>query len=320
MTGLEPFAGPMSRRAAPVAKNPKKIAKERLAVIVLHLALPAIRRQRRIARKELRLPEMELGMKRQSASLRSHSHICLSFLAGSIGCATTAANVSPLSSAEQIVARHIAAIGGEEKAGSIRSLQAATIVSENGTLHPLFVDRHRPNLLRVRMMHNGELVFTEVYTGTQSWEGAPGKEACKPDSAAMAATRHAAEQFDDPLISAISRAVNTRLAGLVQLGGRNLYQIDITQRDGSRGSYYVDVETSMLSRVRSVRPLHPGQAGRLIELVLDDYRPVSGVLFPFRSVERDVESGDLLTVAMTLWAEANVPIGPGAYAMPASCR
>src|SRR3982750_4993098 len=98
-----------------------------------------------------------------------------------------------------IVAKHIDAIGGQDNLNAIQSMQTSAVLNEGGTLHPLFADQHRPNLLRVRMMHGGDLVFTEVYTGTRSWEGVPGKENCKPDSAAMAATRHAAEQFDEQL-------------------------------------------------------------------------------------------------------------------------
>ena len=234
-------------------------------------------------------------------------------------CTTGDLRASQALSVQQIVAKHIDAIGGQRKLARIQSIQTSMIVNERGVLHPLFADRKRPNLLRVRMMHGGELVFTEVYTGTRSWEGAPGKELCKPDSAATGATRHAAEQFDDPLVSAMALAAGAHLAGQVRLGGRDVYQIDITERDGSQGSYFVDSQSFLLSRVRSRRPLHPNEPVRLIELVLDDYRPVSGVLFAFRSIEREVETGEPLTVSLTLWAEANVPISGNVYAMPASC-
>ena len=234
-------------------------------------------------------------------------------------CATGNVRAPQTLSLREIVAKHLDAIGGQEKLDAIQSMQTSAIVNERGVLHPLFADRQRPNLLRVRMMHGGELVFTEVYTGTRSWEGAPGKEDCKPDSAATAATRHAAEQFDDPLLSAMARAADARLAGHVRLGGRDVYQIDIAQRDGSQGSYFVDTESFLLSRIRNRRPLHPNEPTRLIEFVLDDYRPVSGLLFAFRSIERDVETGEPLTVSLTLWAEANVPISGNVYAMPASC-
>lgn len=238
-----------------------------------------------------------------------------------IGGARTTGNLRDpqVPSLQQIVAKHLDAIGGPKKLAAIQSIQTAMIVNERGTLHPLFADRKRPNLLRVRMIHSGELVFTEVYTGARSWEGAPGKEECRPDSAAMAATRRAAEQFDDPLISAMAFAHNAHLVGLVRFSGADVYQIDITKRDGSQGSYFVDSQSFLLSRVRNRRPLHPNESVRLIELVVDDYQLVSGVLFPFRSIERDVETGEILTVSMTLWAEANVPISGNVYAMPASC-
>ena len=235
-------------------------------------------------------------------------------------CAVGDARASQAPSLEQIVARHLNAIGGRLRLAAIQSIQASGILNERGTLHPVFTDRHRPNRLRVRMMHGGELVFTEVYTGSRSWEGAPGKENCAPDSGARNATRRAAEQFDDPLLSALAYAASARLRDRVRIDDRDLYQIDVTGRDGSQGSYFVDARSFLLNRVRNRRPLHPGEPVRLIELVLDDYRPVRGILFPFRSIERDVESGEPLTVGLTLWAEANVPISGDPYAMPATCR
>ena len=255
--------------------------------------------------------------------LEGAGRICLRLalpLLTGVACAKGDLRASQPLSVQQIVAKHLDAIGGKRNLSAIQSIQTSMIVNERGVLHPLFADRKRPNLLRVRMMHGGELVFTEVYTGTRSWEGAPGKENCVPDSAAMAATRHAAEQFDDPLLSAMAFAADEHVAGRVRLGGRDAYQIDVTQRDGSRASYFVDAESFLLSRVRNRRPLHPNEPARLIELVLDDYRPVSGVLFPFRSIEREVETGEPLTVSLTLWAEANVPVSGNVYAMPSSCR
>src|SRR2546422_8662970 len=82
----------------------------------------------------------------------------------------------------------------------------------------MFIDRRRPNLLRVRMLHGGELVFTEAYTGSRSWEGPPGKEECTPGPAAAAATRHAAEQFDDPLIAAGQTGATVRIVGRERRG------------------------------------------------------------------------------------------------------
>lgn len=231
------------------------------------------------------------------------------------GCSTAETRASGSLSLEQILSMHIRALGGQQKIDAIRSLQTSAILNERGTLHPMFVDRRRPKQLRVRMIHSGELVFTEVYTGSSSWEGAPGKENCHPDSAATAATRHAAMIFDDALI----HAVHPELRGRVRIGDRDLYQIDAVNDDGSTTSYFVDSLSFLLDRIRNRRRLHPSEPEQLIETVFGDYRPVSGVMYPFRSVERNVETGEPLTVALTLWAEANVPIAGDPYQMPKAC-
>jgi hypothetical protein len=237
-------------------------------------------------------------------------------------CGGTSARTSEASlpNAAQLVERHVAAVGGRERLEAIHSLQIIGILNERGTLHPMFIDRRRPNFLRVRMMHGGELVFTEGYTGSRSWEGPPEKEECAPGPAAAAATRHAAEQFDDPLIAARRTGAALRVVGREALGGRLAYRVDVTHVDGTAGSYYVDTETFLLVRARNRRALHPGQAERVIEVVYDDFRPVSGVLYPFRSLERDFADGEPLTVMRVDWMEANVPLGDNAFALPPRCR
>jgi hypothetical protein len=58
----------------------------------------------------------------------------------------------------------------------------------------------------------------------------------------------------------------------------------------------------------------------MIEVVYDDYRSVSGVLYPFRALERDESTGEPLTVMRVDWMEANVPLPDSAFAPPARCR
>lgn len=239
------------------------------------------------------------------------SPVAALFLCGACGGTSAAAN---------LIERHVAAVGGHERLAAIHSLQIIGILNERGTLHPMFIDRRRPNLLRVRMMHGGELVFTEAYAGSRSWEGPPGKEECTPGPAAAAATRHAAEQFDDPLIAAGQTGATVRIVGRERLGERSAYRVDLTQADGTAGSYYLDGQSGLLLRERSRRALHPGQPERIIEVVYDDYRPVSGVLYPFSALERDMATGEPLTVMRVDWMEANVALGDSAFAPPPRCR
>ena len=242
-------------------------------------------------------------------SMRS-SQVAALFLCAACG-GTSAAN---------LIERHIEAVGGHARLEAIRSLQVIGILNERGTLHPMFIDRRRPNLLRVRMMHGGELVFTEAYTGSRSWEGPPGKEECVPGPAAPAPPRHPAAQVDDPRLAARGAGATLHVVGREQLGEGFAYRVDVTQVDGTTGSYYVDTENFLLKRARNRRALHPGQPDRVIEVVYDDYRPVSGVLYPFRALERDLATGEPLTVMRVDWMEANVPLGDSAFALPPRCR
>ena len=66
-----------------------------------------------------------------------------------------------------------------------------------------------------------------------------------------------AEQFDDPLITAQHTGAALRVVDREELGGRLAYRVDVTQLDGTVGSYYVDTETLLL--VRAAEPsMRPG--------------------------------------------------------------
>jgi len=251
---------------------------------------------------------------------RRSSPVAALFLCAACGGTSARTHEVHIPDAAHLIERHVAAVGGRERLDAIHSLQIIGILNERGTLHPMFIDRRRPNLLRVRMLHSGELVFTEAYDGSRSWEGPPGKEECAPGSAAAVATRHAAQQFDDPLIAAGQTGASVHVVGREQLGERSAYRVDVTQADGTAGSYYLDAQSSLLMRTRNRRALHPGQVERVIEVVYDDYRPVSGVLYPFSALERDGATGEPLTVMRVDWMEANVPLADSAFALPARCR
>ena len=122
------------------------------------------------------------------------------------------------------------------------------------------------------------------------------------------------------LIAARRTGAGVHVVGREQLRERSAYRVDVRHVDGTAGSYYLDAQTALLTRARSRRALHPGQAERVIEVVCDDFRPVAGVLYPFRSLERDLAAGEPLTVMRVDWMEANVPLADSAFAPPTRCR
>jgi len=246
-------------------------------------------------------------------------------LAAVIVTGSAARSASPTAVAptvDELVRRHVEALGGRARIAAATTVTSVGILNDHGTLHPMYVDRKRPNRLRVRMFHGGDLMFTEVYDGTSSWEGAPGKELCPPSAEATRATAHAALQFDDALLTADANGATIRIIGRELLGGRSLYHLQSTAVDGTQSDLLLDAETFLLDRIRNRRSLHPGQPTRTIETVFDDYRAArgSGIVVPFLELERDADSGEILTVSRADWIEFGAPLSDSAFAKPAACR
>jgi len=257
----------------------------------------------------------------RGASLVHRFSLALAAVIVTGSASTVSPTTGPLTVAE-LVRRHVEALGGRARIAAATTVTSVGILNDHGTLHPMYVDRKRPNRLRVRMFHGGDLMFTEVYDGTSSWEGAPGKELCPPSAEATRATAHAALQFDDALLTADANGATIRIIGRELLGGRSLYHLQSTAVDGTQSDLLLDAETFLLDRIRNRRSLHPGQPTRTIETVFDDYRAArgSGIVVPFLELERDADSGEILTVSRADWIEFGAPLSDSAFAKPAACR
>ncbi len=221
---------------------------------------------------------------------------------------------------EQIVERHIAAIGGMEKINAIHSLVIRGMYHEGGEIpaETPIEPRNYMAFLRPYYQVIGDPAIPnpalrEGFDGS-SWEyyGDPGI-AIRTVGAAAAATRHTAEFLHDSFIDYAANGTRLELRGTEPIGGRDCYRILTTLSDGFQKDLFVDKSTFMILASRISAPVHAfGQAvtseGRFL-----DYQPVNGVLIPRRTLEVDLATGKVMADGRSVIVEANTITDPSIF-------
>ncbi len=161
----------------------------------------------------------------------------------------------------------------------------------------------RDGRMRVDILADGERVFTEAIGRERAWSWNPEGGVTTASAQGRAALRHGIE-FPFKIFGLHemeSRGHRLTPAGRERIGDVDYHVLRLTLDDGFESRLYLNPETGLIERERQNRALHvdvdPTPAW--IETEYSDWRPVGGVLYPHRTVEREVATGKLLATVTT---------------------
>lgn len=213
--------------------------------------------------------------------------------------ATCSWALTPLHAAEvtleQVVARHIEAVGGREAVERVRSVQyAITIVEPKFTVDGIY-RADRKLRMRIDVVADGKRVFTEAYDGREAWEMG-GDGVVHPSNEKGTAALRNGILFPGKLFGLHETHLTgskLRLLGRETLDRASYHVVELTLPGGDVTQLYVNPDNWLIERSRVKKALHPDAdpTEKLFETHFSDFRKVDGVLRPFKSVEVEVESG-----------------------------
>ena len=194
-------------------------------------------------------------------------------------------------SVDEIVQRHVQALGGRDTIDAVRSTITHAEYREATFVIPdAYVAKMRPNFRTICDPNKKLGGVCEGYDGSAwEWYEEPGV-VLRVVGAAAAATRHGAE-FIDSLVDYSSRGTRVELAGTDIIGGKRVYKLHVTLADGFEKDLFVDQQSFLIVGDRRSAPIHAFGEPVLSENRIGDYRPVNGVLFPFSFVEVEIGTG-----------------------------
>lgn len=220
--------------------------------------------------------------------------------------------------AEDLARIHVEAIGGIPRLRALGAVRATGKVLTAGRELAFEMVARRPNRVRVTMRAEG-LTLVQAYDGVNTpWRLEPEKAAAaKALNVDEAREFRADAEFDDPLVSATERGYQLDFAGETDWQGIRALKILVTHLDADPSMLLLDPDTFFIVARRTTRRMPSGREVT-IETKFDDFRPVEGVIFPYR-IEVFAE-GNSLRVTVLSTVEA-IPVPPdGMFAMPAAAR
>lgn len=215
---------------------------------------------------------------------------------------------------DQIVQKHIEALGGADKLNAIQTLVVTGNASILGqTEAPLTIQVKRPNLLRLEMTFQGKRIV-QAFDGVTAWTINPmiGPEPRESTDDDTRAAQESSDFIGGNLVDYKAKGNTLELVDKEEIDGIAVYKLKITKKSGSIEYDYLDAKSFLPVRTEGKR-LQLGQV-ILYESKIANYKPVEGVLMPF-SLTQLVNGRLAMKITIDKMA-ANVPVDEAVFKMP----
>ena len=193
--------------------------------------------------------------------------------------------------ADEILAKYFASIGGLDKWKSLKSF-TQTGKAQMGQDFPLVLYGKAPNKIKVVLNVQGTELVLQAYDGTTAWMLNPlsgGKDPVKMDDEMAKEVKD--EEFEDDFIDYKKKGHEVTLEGTEEVDGVKCYKIKLVRnkhndKEDITEVHYFDSENFVpICQVSYVRS--GPQKGTEIKSYMSDYQDVNGLMFPF-SMEQKV--------------------------------
>jgi len=193
--------------------------------------------------------------------------------------------------ADEIVAKVLAARGGLEKAKAVQSERITGTIYFNPELYgPFVAEFKRPGKMHNEVTIQNKTVVRTFNGKDGGWVINPfvGKNAPEPLSADDLKDVRNESDFDGPLVDAKVKGIVIELAGTERVEGRDAYILKVTYKDGQVSSYSFDAKTFLLIKWSGIDNANGEPVTR--ETFFHDYRDVGGLKFAFELVTDNPEA------------------------------
>jgi len=233
-----------------------------------------------------------------------------------IGVSFAVASLASAQTAEDIVAKYVAARGGMEKLKAVKTMRmSGTMTAGPGFEAPITLEMKRPKSTRMEFTLQG-LTGIQAYDGTTAWAVMPfqGKKDPEALPAEQAKIMDDQADFDGQLVDYKEKGNTVELVGKEPVEGTDAYKLKVTNKSGDVRYYFLDAEYFLEIRTEASRTIRGTQMD--FESSIGDYKEVGGLMFPhsIQSGPKGSAQKQKLTISKI---ELNPEIDDARFKMPA---
>ncbi len=221
--------------------------------------------------------------------------------------------------ADELIAKNIAARGGMEKIKAIKTLRmTGKFEGGGGFTATLGQENERPNLVRETLTLQG-MTEVQAYDGGTGWQIQPfgGKKDAELLGEDDLRDLLLDADFDGPLVDYKEKGSTVEYLGHDTVDGDDALRLKITLKNGDIIYDYLDPDTDIEIRKEIQQFIRGSVRDHVVGY--GSYKPVNGVMYPF-SISQGSKSNPDEQTATVQKLEANVTISPADFALPASLK
>ena len=217
--------------------------------------------------------------------------------------------------ADDIIARYVATIGGMEHIAAVKSLRrTGRFVGGGGFEARVVQENRRPGMVREEFALQG-MTGINAWDGKTGWKIEPWGGKKDPEALGESEQKEILEDsdFDGPLINYRQKGNQVEYIGREPVEGTDAYKLKVTLANKDVQIYYMDIDYYVPIKIETRRMIRGAQ--REFETALGDYKQVAGWYLPF-SIESNVKGSSNSQKTSFEKIEANVALGDDRFARP----
>lgn len=216
-------------------------------------------------------------------------------------------------SADELVAKNLAARGGEARLKELSTIRISGTIVIQGMEMPITMTTKRPNKMKQEMTMQGQRLV-QAFDGTTVWAVNPmlGGNAPRVVEGSQADALKAQALFDGPLVGYKDRGDTLEVVGQADVEGTKTWKLKLARKDGMTMHIFLDAETGLERQWSATME----QNGLMMEIdtIMADYQATGGVQIA-RSM-RTLVGGQSMGALTITNVEFDVPVDDAEFAMP----
>ena len=233
------------------------------------------------------------------------------------------AEVAQAQTVDEILANYYTNTGGKARWDSLRNVRMSGIVLTQGMEIPVMILQTADGKQKVSINFQGQEITQVAFNGEQGWNMnflTQRLEKMSPE--ANANMKQQVTDFPDAFLNYRKKGYQATLEGKEAIEGKPAHKVKLIKSPLKVGGqeqenvvyYFFDPENYLLVAMRNTSRSEQTR-GASVETLLDDYRTVNGLLFPFASrISYNGQPGEEIWLRKI---ETNVEVDPRLFAFPA---
>lgn len=227
----------------------------------------------------------------------------------------TGAFYASAQSADDIISKHVTAIGGRDKIKAINTMKMTGIFDVGGGVQIPFVNYFaRPGKMKIEATFQGMTQQIAV-DGNSGWQINPfmGSKDPEPMNGDELKMMKQQADFEGHLVDYKDKGYTAEFLGQEDFEGTQVNKVSLSNKDGEQTTYYLDAESNLL--LKESQKIKMADNEIQTETVYGDYKTDGGMMLP-HSIESKTpgqEGSQKITISTV---EVNVPVDNAMFVMP----